>query len=70
MLVNTPASKDKDLTQCGEVCRAFCTVGGKKMQKVCNLLECSHAQFSIESSLIMAQWSGSTISDHAVREAR
>ncbi|KAI0240846.1 hypothetical protein LSAT2_008351 [Lamellibrachia satsuma] len=33
VLVNTPASKDKDLAKCGQVCRAFCKVGGEQMQK-------------------------------------
>ena len=35
MLVNTPAAMNKDLTKCGQVCRAFCKTGGDEMQKVC-----------------------------------
>ncbi|KAK2188857.1 hypothetical protein NP493_122g07085 [Ridgeia piscesae] len=34
VLVNTPAATDKDLAQCGQVCRAFCKTGGDKMQKL------------------------------------
>ncbi|KAK2191447.1 hypothetical protein NP493_53g15004 [Ridgeia piscesae] len=34
VLVNTPAATNKDLTKCGQVCKAFCKAGGDKMQKL------------------------------------
>ncbi|KAK2193599.1 hypothetical protein NP493_11g07030 [Ridgeia piscesae] len=34
VLVNTPATTDKDLTKCGQVSKAFCKTGGDEMQKL------------------------------------